>query len=143
MWMIPLLIWDLIWVLLIAPKLTSEGLKPLSVLGYALQAYFFAGFCEEIVKFKIISRIVDSTLTDDWRTMLVYGMCSGCGFASAENILYVFSGGFATAIVRAFVSVPLHCLTGGIIGMQLAKRKPVGSNWQSLIKGFYKKNGYV
>jgi RsiW-degrading membrane proteinase PrsW (M82 family) len=135
MWMIPLLVWDLIWILLIAPQLKDGGLCALCILAYAIQALFFAGFCEEVVKFKVISRITNSAVTNDWRTMLVYGICAGCGFATAENIAYVFSGGFATAVVRAFVSVPLHCCTGAIIGLEIAKRRPMPSNCQTLSTG--------
>mmetsp|Transcript_12821 Transcript_12821/g.19295 ORF Transcript_12821/g.19295 Transcript_12821/m.19295 type:complete len:384 (-) Transcript_12821:242-1393(-) len=132
MWMIPLLIWDLIWVLAIAPQLKDGGLCGLCILAYLIQHYFFAGFCEEVVKFKVISRITNSSLTEDWRSMMVYGICAGCGFATAENILYVFSYGYITAIVRAFLSVPLHCTTGAIIGLGIAKRRPIAPNCQAL-----------
>jgi RsiW-degrading membrane proteinase PrsW (M82 family) len=135
MWMVPLLIWDLIWLLAIDPQLQDEGLCGLCILAYLLQAYFFAGFCEEVVKFKVISRLSDSQLTTDWRAMMVYGICSGCGFAIAENLAYVLSSGYPTAIVRAFTSVPLHCCTGGIIGLQLSRHKPLSSAWIPLAKG--------
>jgi RsiW-degrading membrane proteinase PrsW (M82 family) len=135
MWMIPLLLWDLIWVYGIAPQLKEEGLCGLCVLAYLLQAYFFAGFCEEVVKFKVISRICDSQLTCDWRAMMVYGLCSGCGFATAENVSYVLSYGYPTAIFRAFAAVPLHCCTGAIIGLQLSQHQPLSSSWTSLAKG--------
>ena len=52
---------------------------------------------------------------------MVYGIAAGCGFATAENIMYVLSGGFVTAIVRGLLSVPLHCTTGAIIGVAVAK----------------------
>ena len=55
----------------------------------------------------------------DYRSWLVYGICAGGGFATVENILYVFSGGIATAFTRAFLSVPLHMLCGGITAMLL------------------------
>lgn len=121
--MIPLLIWDLLWLLLIAPQLRSDGLCGICILAYLIQFYFFAGFCEEFIKYLTILRISKSVLTDDWRALLAYGICSGCGFATAENILYVLSSGYSTAVVRAFVSVPLHCMTGAIIGMSLARQR--------------------
>lgn len=135
MWMVPLLAWDMVWIILIAPQLKEGGLCALCILAYFIQAYFFAGFCEEVTKFIVISRITNSCLTVDWRSMLVYGICAGCGFATAENIAYVFSGGFATAIVRAFVSVPLHCCTGAIIGLEICKRRPMPTNCSSLSTG--------
>jgi RsiW-degrading membrane proteinase PrsW (M82 family) len=117
LWMIPLLIWDLIFLLAIQPHLKDTGLSGTAILAYFINFYFFAGFCEELVKYFVIRRILNSLLTPDWRSMLVYGICAGAGFACTENILYVFSGGYATAVVRAALSVPLHCTTGAIIGM--------------------------
>jgi RsiW-degrading membrane proteinase PrsW (M82 family) len=135
MWMVPLLIWDLIWVLGIAPQLKEEGLCGLCILAYLLQSYFFAGFCEEVVKFKVISRLSDSPLSSDWRALMVYGLCSGCGFATAENLSYVLSYGYPVAIFRAFAAVPLHCCTGAIIGLHLSQHQPLSSSWISLAKG--------
>lgn len=57
--------------------------------------------------------------------MLVYGICAGAGFATLENLMYVAQFGLATGIVRGFVSVPLHCTTGAIIGLNLANTRPV------------------
>lgn len=37
--------------------------------------------------------------------------------------MYNFSYGLGTAIIRAFISVPLHCGTGLIIGVSLADRR--------------------
>lgn len=135
MWMIPLLLWDLIWVLGIDPYLRNNGLCALCIFAYFLQTYFFAGFCEEVVKFKVISRLSDSHLTVDWRSMMIYGICAGCGFALAENILYVLSFGYVTAIVRSFTSVPLHCCTGAIIGLQISRHKPLSPDCIPLTKG--------
>jgi hypothetical protein len=71
--MIPLLIWDLIYQFGIAPNLKQSGLSGLAILGYLIQFYFFAGFCEEAIKYFVILRIANSSLTKDWRSMLVYG----------------------------------------------------------------------
>lgn len=71
------------------------------------------------------ARLTNSHLTKDWRAMLVYGICAGAGFATLENLMYVAQFGLATGIVRGFVSVPLHCTTGAIIGLNLANTRPV------------------
>lgn len=92
-------------------------------LAYAVQSYFFAGFCEELIKYWTINRLRDSVMTSDWRSFVVYGICAGCGFAMAENILYSLSGGYATALVRAFTAVPFHCTTGCLLGIGVAKRR--------------------
>ena len=95
-------------------------------LAYAIQAYFFAGFCEELIKYFTISRLQDSVMTADWRACVVYGICAGCGFAMVENILYSLAGGYVTAIVRAFTAVPFHCTTGALLGIGVAKCRHLG-----------------
>eukprot|EP01041_Mallomonas_annulata_P006772 gene6772-13721_t len=126
LWMIPLLIWDLIWILVVQSNLGDSGLCSTCILGYFLNAYFVAGFCEELLKYKVISRLKNSLLTPDYRCLMVYGVCAGAGFATVENLLYVLSSDFGTAIVRAFTAVPLHCLTGCLIGLGLSRQKCLG-----------------
>jgi RsiW-degrading membrane proteinase PrsW (M82 family) len=55
----------------------------------------------------------------------VYSICAGAGFATLENLMYVAQYGLATGIVRGFVSVPLHCTTAAIIGLNLSNKRPV------------------
>ena len=51
---------------------------------------------------------------------IVYGVAAGLGFATVENIFYVFGfGTISTAIVRAFLSVPSHAAYAGIMGFYL------------------------
>lgn len=97
-------------------------------------AYGLQGFCEEFIKYLAIRRIEKSVLTADWRALMVYGLAAGCGFAVTENIMYVLSGGLVTAVVRAFLSVPLHCTTGALIGMAVAKGR-TGGNRSKLWRG--------
>lgn len=72
-WMIPLLVWDSVWEFVISRKLKDGGLCDLCLLSYVFNLYFLAGFCEEFIKFLCIRRIQHSTLTRDWRSLLVYG----------------------------------------------------------------------
>lgn len=48
---------------------------------------------------------------------------TGAAFGTVEDIMYNLRYGLGTAIVRAFVSVPLHCGTGLLIGLSLADRR--------------------
>lgn len=82
-----------------------------------------AGLFEETLKFLCINRLVNKPFIVDPRSLFVYAVCSGAGFASVENIMYVAVGGFATAITRAFMSVPLHCAWACLTGMSLAEHK--------------------
>jgi len=54
---------------------------------------------------------------------IVYGVAASLGFATVENIIYVFANGAGTAIVRAFLSVPSHAAYGGIMGYYLGLAK--------------------
>lgn len=80
-------------------------------------AFMEAGFPEEICKFAMLLLIV-------WRSKhfnepmdgIVYAAFVGLGFACIENILYVFSNGVSTGIMRAIISVPGHFLFGVLMG---------------------------
>ena len=54
---------------------------------------------------------------------IVYGVSGAIGFATLENIFYVFERGFATGVSRAFLAVPLHAMTGVIIGYYMGRKK--------------------
>ena len=47
---------------------------------------------------------------------IVYAVVVALGFATLENILYVFNGGFEVAITRAIFAVPGHAADGAIMG---------------------------
>jgi len=55
---------------------------------------------------------------------IVYGVAASLGFATVENMFYVFGiGAISTAIARAFLSVPSHAAFGGIMGFYLGRAK--------------------
>ncbi|MBI3818766.1 MAG: PrsW family intramembrane metalloprotease [Planctomycetes bacterium] len=54
----------------------------------------------------------------DW---IVYSVSVALGFALVENLLYVYQGGAATGILRAFTAVPEHALCGTFMGDRLAR----------------------
>lgn len=49
---------------------------------------------------------------------ILYAVAASLGFATAENLLYVFGdgGGWGTAMLRAVLSVPAHALWGVMLG---------------------------
>lgn len=85
--------------------------------GTLWQAFVVAGLVEEGCKVLLTRWAV-------WRNPnfnepmdgIVYFGAGALGFATLENILYVFSGGLGTGIERAFLSVPGHALFGIIMG---------------------------
>ena len=47
---------------------------------------------------------------------IVYSVMVSMGFATTENILYVMSGGWEIALLRMFVSVPMHATFAVLMG---------------------------
>jgi RsiW-degrading membrane proteinase PrsW (M82 family) len=54
---------------------------------------------------------------------IVYAVMVSMGFATLENILYVFQYGFGVAILRMFTAVPAHATFGVLMGYFLGKGK--------------------
>ena len=67
---------------------------------------------------------------------IIYSVMVSMGFATVENIGYVFRHGFMTGIVRMFLSVPAHAAFGVLMGYHvgLAKMDPARSEIH-MIKG--------
>lgn len=92
---------------------------PKGSLEFALQTSFLeAALVEELVKYTALR-------TGSWKHPsfnyrfdgIVYGVSAAVGFAIYENIMYVASYGFETAVVRAFTAVPLHAFCGVFMGV--------------------------
>jgi RsiW-degrading membrane proteinase PrsW (M82 family) len=54
----------------------------------------------------------------DW---IVYAVAVSLGFATLENLFYVFEGGLSVGVIRAVSAVPSHALDGTIMGWRLAR----------------------
>lgn len=68
---------------------------------------------------------------------IVYVTFVSLGFATIENILYTFTGGIATGIVRAITTVPAHAFFGIISGYHLALAKENNKNNEGKIHFIY------
>jgi RsiW-degrading membrane proteinase PrsW (M82 family) len=108
-----------------------------TVLYYALFAFCVVGFGEELSKFAMLRyysyrRKAFSEPLDG----IVYSVMVSMGFATLENIGYVYQGGYTTALVRMFLSVPAHASFGVLMGYHagLAKFDSARSS-QHLWKG--------
>ena len=71
---------------------------------------------------------------DEIYDIIVYAVYASLGFAGIENIMYVFSYGFETALLRAITSVPGHACFGILMGYYLSKAKVGEINGQKSIK---------
>lgn len=93
------------------------------------KGYVVAGFSEELSKLLLLAWAVwKSPHFDEYFDGIVYATFVSLGFASIENIQYVFlSGTFAeavsTGVMRAVLSVPGHFLFGVSMGYFFALAK--------------------
>lgn len=60
---------------------------------------------------------------------IVYGSAAAGGFATLENIFYVFQHGFGVGILRAVLSVPSHVFEGAILGYAVAQVRVAGRSY--------------
>ena len=80
-------------------------------------AFVVAALVEEGFKFMALFLIVWSSREfNEWYDGIVYGVFVSLGFALVENIMYVYTYGESTAIVRAVTAVPAHAIFGVTMG---------------------------
>lgn len=106
----------------------EKFLSNLSNLGNAFyQAFVVAGLTEEFFKFYIVVKnAFYNKYFNEKLDGIIYSVFVSLGFATAENILYVFNVGvnyLFTGIVRAFLSVPAHMLFGITMGYYISLAK--------------------
>lgn len=112
------------------PVAFIEGLSSL-VFSEFLVAVMVAPIVEEGAKFLVVRKTVyQTTEFDEPVDGIVYAAAVGLGFATLENVIYVFSAletsfAFAvqTGVVRAFLSVPGHVLFSTLWGDALGRAK--------------------
>jgi RsiW-degrading membrane proteinase PrsW (M82 family) len=89
------------FIFLFGVGLVEEGVKFISVRVYAYRSVHF----------------------DEPMDGIIFGISAALGFASLENVGYVFQYGAATAFTRALISVPGHAFWGAILGYYLGEAK--------------------
>jgi RsiW-degrading membrane proteinase PrsW (M82 family) len=90
-----------------------------------------APILEEYAKFSVVKRTVyRSREFDEPVDGIVYAAAAGLGFATLENIIYIFSSyetsmvfALQTGVIRALLSVPGHALFSGMWGYALGQAK--------------------
>jgi len=86
-----------------------------------LNAFAIAGIVEEGVKYIAVNLFLRrNRFFDQCYDGIVYAAFISLGFASVENLLYIWRLGFETAIVRAFMSIPAHMLFAVFMGYYFA-----------------------
>lgn len=92
--------------------------------GTIIFAFLGVALVEEFVKF-VPLRLYSFTRNsfDEPLDGIVHGVMIGMGFATLENILYVFQHGMNTGFLRMFTAVPGHASWGVIMGYYVGKAK--------------------
>ena len=92
---------------------------------YLFFAYFvIPGFIEEGVKYQVLVRRIWNEPNFNYTfDAIVYAVFVSLGFAAVENVMYVLTTGFSTAVVRAIFSIPGHAMFGVVMGAGLARAK--------------------
>ncbi|HSP22201.1 MAG TPA: glutamic-type intramembrane protease PrsW [Planococcus sp. (in: firmicutes)] len=88
------------------------------------QRVFFPSIVEEFFKWLVLIIAVYRHIDfEDPYDGILYGASVSLGFATVENILYLFEFGMQTAFLRAFLPVSSHALFGVVMGFYLGKAK--------------------
>jgi RsiW-degrading membrane proteinase PrsW (M82 family) len=99
-------------------------LKEDSVIDQFTNAFFKVALVEEFSKFVFIRFILyrNKNFNEPFDG-IVYATMVGMGFATFENILYVFHYGIPTGVLRMFTAVPAHACFAVLMGYFLGKAK--------------------
>jgi protease PrsW len=94
------------------------------LIGPFAHAFLATGLLEEFFKWFILFFTIYSHVEfDEHYDGIVYGAAVSLGFATVENILYLFANGLHTAFGRAVLPVSSHALFGVIMGYYLGRGK--------------------
>lgn len=87
------------------------------MLNSAIYAFLIVGLSEEGAKYLVLRYFAyPKKAFDEPFDGIVYSIMIGMGFATAENISYVYQYGIATGWARMFISVPAHACFAVLMG---------------------------
>lgn len=90
----------------------------------AVHAFLIVALVEEVSKFIFVRfYFYRNENFNEPFDGIVYSVMVGMGFATFENLLYVFDGGMGTALLRMFTAVPAHASFAILMGYFLGKAK--------------------
>jgi len=89
-----------------------------------INAFFKVSLVEEFAKFVFVRFVLFKNKNfNEPFDGIVYAVMVSMGFATLENILYVYQYGFVTGILRMFTAVPAHATFGILMGYFLGLSK--------------------
>ena len=96
------------------------GEEPTTLFGTTIDAFFVAAFPEEIFKLLALWFLLrHNPYFDEHFDGIVYAVCVGLGFATLENVFYIFGeeeNWMSVAISRALLAVPGHYTFAVLMG---------------------------
>lgn len=103
-----------------------------------LYSFFLIGVVEEFCKWILLYIFsYHDREYDELYDMIVYSVFIGLGFASIENILYIYDGGIRVALIRFFLAIPAHVSMGIFMGYYLSFAKLADVNKRNKLKFKY------
>lgn len=89
-----------------------------------VDAFFKVAFIEEFSKFIFVRFVLypNKNFNEPYDG-IIYAVMVSMGFATLENILYVYQSGWVTGIIRMFTAVPAHATFAIMMGYFLGKAK--------------------
>lgn len=98
--------------------------KESDVIDQFYDAFFKVALIEEFSKFAFVRFVLypNKNFNEPFDG-IVYAVTVGMGFATVENMIYVFQQGFLTGLLRLFTAVPAHATFAVIMGYFLGKAK--------------------
>jgi RsiW-degrading membrane proteinase PrsW (M82 family) len=102
--------------------LRALGATP--VIHIIVQSFAVIALCEEGLKFLVLKKIAFPLKKfDEPMDGIVYSVFVSMGFATIENVGYVYMHGATTAIMRMFLSVPAHAAFAVLMGYYVGMAK--------------------
>ncbi|ULQ57431.1 PrsW family glutamic-type intramembrane protease [Flavihumibacter rivuli] len=100
-----------------ATQLLDKVMAPTGWTYYILLSFFAIALTEEGCKFLALKWYAyPRPFFNEPFDGIIYGVMVAMGFATLENIIYVYQYGMGTAIMRMFLSVPAHATFGVLMG---------------------------
>lgn len=100
-----------------------------SLTDLAIKAFFLVALTEELCKYVVLRFYsYPKRSFDEPFDGIVYAVTASMGFATVENILYVYNSsllgqGYQVALMRMFLSVPAHATFGVLMGYHVGRAK--------------------
>lgn len=96
-------------------------------LYYSLLAFVVVAFTEELMKWAMVRLYAyKRAFFNEPFDGIVYGVMVSMGFATLENIGYVFQFGWQTGLLRMVLAVPAHATFGVLMGYYFGLARFVG-----------------